>query len=106
MEFNSSTQFQVSPHFRDVMKSKGFTADQVIEALGKPYKVTNVSKYPGQKRYCGAGIAVIVDFKRGNPCLVTAYLDGVITPLREDQKNDLDAVNSGRIAIITQKEHA
>lgn len=84
----------VTPHFRKQMEAKGFTAEQVIDALTAPYKVTDVTRYPGQKRYCGRlGLAVVA---RDN-VLVTCYLDGVVTPLREDQKNDNAAINSRRL---------
>lgn len=84
----------VSDHFRKQMNVKGFTTDQVIGALKNPSKVTNVSRYPGQKRYCGQGVAVVV--APGNR-LVTVYQDGVVTPLRPDQMNDLEALRSRRL---------
>lgn len=87
------TDVTFSEHFKRQFKEKGFTTAQVKEAIENPYKVTDVRRYPGQKRHCGGGIAIVM---RGNVA-VTVYLDGVITPLREDQKNDAAALNSRRL---------
>lgn len=92
------TNIILTPHFKAQFKAKGFTLAQVREALANPYKVTEVRKYPGQVRFCGDGVnglpglAVIMDGQRA----ITAYLDGVVTPLRADQMNDADAVYSSR----------
>lgn len=82
-----------SPHFIRQASEKGFTAEQIRSAIEQPYKVTDVTRYPGQKRYCGAGVAVVMDGTRA----VTIYADGVVTPLRADQMNDQAALNSRRI---------
>ena len=88
----------VTPHFKKQMLAKGFTGEQVSAALRTPEKVTCVSKYPGQRRYCGSGVAVIVEPQSaGVYRLITLYLDGVVTPLRADQLNDADALNSRRL---------
>lgn len=80
-------------HFLTQVKNKGFNMEDVISAIEHPTKITNVTRYPGQKRYIGAGLAVVM---RDNTA-VTVYLDGVVTPLREDQKNDPEAINSVRL---------
>jgi hypothetical protein len=82
-----------TPHFIAQFRAKGFTTEQVAECLTKPYKITDVRRYPGQKRYCGAGIAIVMDGTRA----VTLYLDGVVTPMREDQRNDPNALASRRL---------
>lgn len=82
-----------SPHFNAQFRAKQFTAKQIEEALMHPYKVTDVTRYPGQKRYCGGGVAVVM---RDNVA-VTVYADGVVTPLREDQKSDPAAQKSVRL---------
>lgn len=84
----------VTPHFLDQMRAKGFTVDQIMSAISSPEKITDVRRYPGQKRYCGAGVAVIVD----GATLVTLYLDGLVTPLRADQMSDSAALSSRRLA--------
>jgi hypothetical protein len=84
---------EVEPHFTEQMAAKGFTADQVLTALTKPTKITKVRHYEGQVRYCGAGVAVIIE---DNARLVTIYADEVRTPLREDQKTDKRALASRR----------
>ena len=86
-------QVTYSDHFIKQAKAKGFTASQIIGALMSPEKITDVRKYPGQKRYCGSGVAVVMDGTRA----ITIYLDGVVTPMREDQKNDPSALNSRRL---------
>ena len=92
-------RLDVTPHFKKQMLAKGFTGNQVSNALRDPEKVTPVTKYPGQRRYCGDGVAVIVEPVGANTYrLVTIYLDGVVTPLRADQMNDQDALNSRRLA--------
>lgn len=85
-------EVKFSEHAMKQAKSKGFTVEQFRVALGNPYKVTDVRRYPGQKRYCGGGIAVVVS----GTTVVTAYLDGVRTPLRADQMNDPAALASRR----------
>lgn len=92
-------KIMVTDHMKKQMAAKGITADQVIGALRNPYKVTSVTRYPGQRRYCGEGVAVVVDPKgNGVHTLITTYLDGVVTELRPDQMNDVAAVNSRRLA--------
>jgi hypothetical protein len=86
------TDVTFSPHFIAQAKAKGFTPAQIKECIANPYKITDVSRYPGQKRYCGAGIAIVMDGFRA----VTCYLDGVRTPLRADQMNDPRALASRR----------
>jgi hypothetical protein len=80
-------------HFIRQIKTKGFNFESVISAITSPDRITEVRRYPGQKRYIGAGLAVVMD---GNVA-ITAYLDGVVTPLREDQRNDPAAINSVRL---------
>lgn len=82
-------------HFKDQMREKGFKPQQIINAIKNPYKVTKVMAHPGQWRYCGDGVAVVMDKNR----CVTVYLDGVKTPLRPDQMNDPRALRSRRVGI-------
>ena len=82
-----------SNHFLRQVATKGFSAEQIRKAIESPYKVTEVRRYPGQKRYCGGGVAVVL---RDNVA-ITVYADGVDTELREDQKNDPAALNSVRL---------
>ncbi len=87
------TEVEFSDHFKRQFRAKGFTTAQVREAIERPYKVTDVTRYPGQKRRCGGGIAVVM---RDNVA-ITCYLDGVVTPMRADQRNDPAARNSRRL---------
>lgn len=96
---DGSAKVVISQHIRKQMAAKGFTAQQVISALRNPEKVTEVRRYPGQVRYCGAGVAVVVDPRGGEHHLITLYADGVVTPLRADQMNDPEAVHSRRAGI-------
>lgn len=78
-------------------KAKGFTPAQIRDAVENPYKITDVRRYPGQKRYCGRkGLAVVLDGRKA----VTCYLDGVVTPMRDDQRNDPHAQRSHRLARL------
>lgn len=88
---------KVTAHFLKQMKAKGFDGAAVIEALRNPYKVTEVRRYPGQVRFCGGGLAVVVRPEDGVFHLITVYLDGVVTALRPDQMNDPAALNSRRL---------
>jgi hypothetical protein len=87
------TKVVFTEHFKRQFCEKGFTTAQIREAIEQPYKITDVRRYPGQKRYCGGGVAVVM---RDNYA-VTVYLDGVVTPLRDDQKNDPAALTSRRL---------
>lgn len=80
-------------HFITTIRLKGFTPEQIVSAIRNPEKVTDVRRHLGQKRYCGAGVAVIMS----GGTAITAYLDGVVTPLREDQKSDPAALASKRL---------
>lgn len=82
-----------SAHFIRQAREKGFTADQIQQAIENPYKVTDVRRYPGQKRYCGAGVACVLD----GTTAITIYADGIVTPMREDQKSDPAALASKRL---------
>lgn len=98
-----TTQIVPTRHFQAQMIAKGFTADQVISALRTPDKITEVRTRPefiaaGQRRYCGAGVAVIVEPTRDGRAylLKTIYADGVRTALRPDQMDDQYALTSRR----------
>lgn len=84
-------RFRLSRH----ILSKGFDQDRIERVLAHPARTTNVSRYPNQRRFIGEGIAVVVDISTG--VAITAYLDGVVTPLREDQRNDPAALVSARL---------
>ena len=84
----------VTDHFRQQAILKGFTMDQIVSALKNPERVTRVLRYPGQLRYCGAGVAVVMD---GNSA-ITIYADEVVTDLRADQREDGYALASTRLA--------
>jgi hypothetical protein len=84
-----------SRHFIETFRAKGFTPAQVQDAVEHPYKVTPVTRYPGQTRRCGRlGVAVVV--AEDGVTLVTLYLDGVRTALRPDQMSDPAALASRR----------
>lgn len=87
------TEVRFTEHFKKQFRSKGFTSAQIREAIEHPYKITDVRRYPGQRRYCGGGVAVVMRDRTA----ITVYLDGVVTPLRPDQLNDTAALNSTRI---------
>lgn len=87
------TKVVFTSHFKKQFREKGFTTAQIREAIENPYKITDVRRYPGQRRYCGGGVAVVM---RDNYA-ITVYLDGVVTPLRPDQMNDAAALNSRRL---------
>lgn len=95
--FKNINDIDFSRHFIAQVRNKNFTADQILAALTNPYKITEVRRYPGQWRFCGGGIAVVVAMDRTTPVAVTAYLDGVVTPLRKDQMSDPEALNSKRL---------
>lgn len=89
------SQVKFTAHMLKQAANKGFDPQQIIDAVTDPYKVTDVTRYPGQKRYCGrSGVAVVMD---GNSA-ITCYLDGVVTEMRPDQMNDPAARNSRRLA--------
>jgi hypothetical protein len=97
--FTSRDPLTLTSHVRDTMRHKKISGVNVRNALIHPYKITEVRRYPGQWRYCGAGVAVVVAFDRLVPTVVTVYLDGVVTPMREDQRDDVWAINSKRLAL-------
>lgn len=87
-------------HFIKQARHKAFTADQIIGALtqtGDKARVTRVSGNgrENQRRFCGDGVAVVVNMET-REC-ITLYEDRVITPMRDDQRNDQRALNSQRL---------
>ena len=90
-------EIRFTNHFIKQARHKGFTAEQIQSAIESPYKITKVSKHEGQLRYCGDGVAVVMD---GNSA-ITIYADGVITPMREDRKDDPDARTSVRLSRLS-----
>jgi hypothetical protein len=80
-------------HFAETVKAKGFDPVKVVNAIYHPEKVTDVTRYPGQKRYCGFGLAVVMS----GDTAITVYLDGVVTDLRPDQMDDPAALASRRL---------
>lgn len=98
MAIGSDAKVIPTDHFKKQMALKGFDWADVVSALKSPYKITDVRRYPGQRRYCGSGLAVVVREERRNEyMLITVYLDGVVTPLREDQMSDPFALSSARV---------
>lgn len=95
---NSGDKVAFAQHFIEQMLAKGFTGTQVHAALTDPYKVTDVRRHPGQKRFCGHGVAVVLAPDGEGWRAVTLYADGVETPLRPDQMNDPAALASRRVA--------
>lgn len=91
--FSGRTKVTFTDHFLRQAATKGFTADQIKSALRTPEKVTRVTRYPGQLRYCGAGVAVVMDGTNA----ITLYADGIVTPLRDDQRTDAAALTSNRL---------
>lgn len=83
-----------SEHAVKQIRAKGFTAEQLFGALTDPRDVTVVRDYHGQKRWCGSGVALVIDVRRMH--VVTVYADMIRTPLREDQLNDPRALASRR----------
>lgn len=78
--------FEISDHAVETAKSKGFTAEEIFEAMTKPERITDVTKYPGQKRFIAGRLAVVCEPSGEDHWIIrTMYLDGVLTPPRPDQ---------------------
>lgn len=96
----SLNSVRYSNHFIKQARRKSFTADQIVGALtqtGDDARVTRVSGEgrENQRRFCGNGVAVIVNMET-REC-ITLYADRVVTPIRDDQRNDPRAINSKRL---------
>ena len=78
--------FDISDHAVKQAIAKGFTADEIFLTMTNPERVTDVRKYPGQKRFIAGRIAVVCEPNGEDHWLIrTLYLDGVLTAPREDQ---------------------
>ena len=77
--------FTISDHAVSQAKAKGFTAEEIFAAMTNPARVTDVLKYPGQKRFIAGRIAVVAAPKGDAWHIVTLYLDDVLTAPRADQ---------------------
>lgn len=85
METTTGMTLSPTTHALKTILAKGFTGEQVLEAFTNPDKITPVTAHPGQFRVCGSGVALV-----GVPdgeifTLITVYVDGTLTPPREDQ---------------------
>jgi len=76
---------RVTQHVRDTIIKKGFDPEKVRRAIENPERTTDVLKYPGQIRSIGEGLAVVMRPDGRGWLAITVYLDGVLTPPREDQ---------------------
>lgn len=89
-------------HFIKQARKKEFTAEQIMQALKQEdegCKITRVTGRPDQLRYCGVGedsVAVIMNGHRA----ITVYVNRKVTPMREDQRDDPNAINSRRLATL------
>ncbi|MFS0885064.1 hypothetical protein [Aeromicrobium sp. 179-A 4D2 NHS] len=62
--------------------------DDVLETLKEPERVYQSgpnSKYPDQWRLTGNGICITADHRGPNLVLRTVFMDGAMTPPRQDQ---------------------
>lgn len=91
---------RLSEHIRRQILNKGFDPQKVYNAINDPERVTEVTAHEGQVRAIGYGMAVVLaPYRNGTEWMaMTVYLDEVVTPLREDQKDDPAALNSKRLA--------
>jgi hypothetical protein len=76
-----------STHALRTIRDKGFDPAKVRATFKAPTKVTKVTAHPGQVRLIGNGLALVGKVVGKRFVLITVYLDGVLTPPREDQMN-------------------
>ncbi len=81
----SSLELHVTKHAARVIHEKGFDPYDVWDTFREPWYDTPVSRYPDQTRLIGNGLALVGRVEDDQFILITVYLDGVITPPREDQ---------------------
>jgi len=86
----------LTKHIRKQIAAKGFSEEAVLAAASAPEKITQVLRYPGQTRRIGGGLAVVGQETAEGFVAITVYLDGIRTPLRDDQRNDPAALASKR----------
>lgn len=84
-------------HATDQINAKGFDARNIAQAIRNPREVTRVLAYRGQVRACGYGVAVVMQPNKRGWLVRTVYADGVVTPIRDDQRNDPRALGSKRL---------
>lgn len=75
-------------HFVEKMKTLDIDPEDVIKTLMEPkkcYQSGPNSKYPNQWRLTGNGICITADHRGGQLVLRTVFMDGAMTPPREDQ---------------------
>lgn len=94
--FVTVSRLVFSHHVKLQAVANGFAASQIMRALTRPTRITEVVGHRAQWRFCGAGVAVVVDYSGQVPTAVTVYLDGDVAPLRQDQTGDPAAVGDRR----------
>ncbi len=73
-------------HVMEVIESKGFNLSDIQDVLVNYETSYESNTHPGQRKYIGRGLCVVVDEERGR--VVTVFKHMEITPLREDQKKN------------------
>ena len=74
--------YTFSKHAIAQCQSKGFSLSDVESVILTQQSHPSLT-HPGQIRYTGKGLAIMVDLDQKK--IVTVYLDRVFTPLRPDQ---------------------
>ena len=76
--------YAFTKHVMDTIKTKNFKVEDVQEVL-RNYDIRYPSNsHPGQEKFIGRGLCVVVDMERKR--VVTVFKHFEITDLREDQK--------------------
>lgn len=78
-----SDNYHISLHAQDQARQKQIPLWKILSVLENPVEHYPSVNHPGQWRYTGMGICVVVD--DDERVVITVYLDRVLTPLRPDQ---------------------
>lgn len=76
---------KITNHFIKTIQSKGFDPQKIIDAFKNPERVYPSGSHPGQYRVTGNGLCIVGKPEGNRFVMITCYLDGVLTPPREDQ---------------------
>jgi hypothetical protein len=80
---------KLTAHAERTIEAKGISLDLVVAVWENPSVTYPSNRHPGQHKRVGHGICLACD---DSGKVITVFVDRDTTPLRADQRRDVDAV--------------
>lgn len=85
MDTTKNMTLKPTTHALKQIVAKGFDADGILDCWNNPTRVYPSKSHPGQFRVINGTYCLVGKPEGSSFMLITVYLDGVVTPPREDQ---------------------